>query len=46
MKRAGMVGTVQRGAWADLAVYGASPALDIRNTRTLESVWVSGEKLP
>jgi imidazolonepropionase-like amidohydrolase len=46
MKRAGVIGTLQPGAWADLAVYGASPLLDIRNTRTLESVWVSGERLP
>jgi imidazolonepropionase-like amidohydrolase len=46
MKRPGVVGTLQPGAWADLAVYGANPAVDIRNTKTLESVWVSGEKLP
>ena len=46
MKRPGIVGTLQPGAWADLAVYAANPAVDIRNTKTLESVWVSGEKLP
>jgi imidazolonepropionase-like amidohydrolase len=46
MKRPGIVGTLQPGAWADLAVYGASPLTDIRNTKTLESVWVSGETLP
>jgi imidazolonepropionase-like amidohydrolase len=46
MKQAGTVGTLQPGAWADLAVYAASPALDIKNTKTLESVWVSGERLP
>ena len=46
MKRPGIVGTLQPGAWADLAVYTASPLADIRNTKTLESVWVSGEKLP
>jgi imidazolonepropionase-like amidohydrolase len=46
IKRAGVIGTLQPGAWADLAVYAASPVTDIRNTRTLESVWVSGEKLP
>ena len=45
IKRAGAVGTLQPGAWADLAVYAASPALDIKNTKTLESVWVAGEKL-
>jgi imidazolonepropionase-like amidohydrolase len=46
MKRPGIVGTLQPGAWADLAVYTASPLAGIRNTKTLESVWVSGEKLP
>jgi imidazolonepropionase-like amidohydrolase len=46
IKRQGMVGTLQPGAWADLAVYTASPAADIRNTRTLESVWVSGQQIP
>ena len=46
MKRPGIVGTLQPGAWADLAAYTASPLADIRNTKTLESVWVSGEKLP
>jgi imidazolonepropionase-like amidohydrolase len=46
MKRAGTIGTLQPGAWADLAVYRANPAIDITNTKTLESVWVSGEKLP
>jgi imidazolonepropionase-like amidohydrolase len=46
MKRPGVIGTLQPGAWADLAVYAASPLADIRNTRTLESVWVSGERLP
>jgi imidazolonepropionase-like amidohydrolase len=45
IKRPGIVGTLQPGAWADLAVYAASPAVDIRNTKTLESVWVSGERL-
>ena len=45
IKRTGAVGTLQPGAWADLAVYAANPALDIKNTKTLESVWVAGEKL-
>jgi adenosine deaminase len=45
IKRAGAIGTLRPGAWADLAVYAASPALDIKNTKTLESVFVAGEKL-
>jgi imidazolonepropionase-like amidohydrolase len=46
IKRAGTIGTLQPGAWADFAVYTANPAADIKNTKTLESVWVSGERLP
>ena len=46
IKRQGMVGTLQPGVWADLAVYRANPATDIQNTKTLESVWVGGQRLP
>jgi imidazolonepropionase-like amidohydrolase len=46
IRRQGIVGTLQPGAWADLAVYAANPAADIANTRTLESVWVSGQRIP
>lgn len=46
MKQAGRIGTIQTGAWADLVVYGASPVNDIRNTRTLEQVFVAGVGLP
>lgn len=46
MKKAGKIGTIQRGALADLIVYGASPVDDIRNTRTLEQVFVAGRPLP
>ena len=45
MKKAGEIGTIQPGAWADLAVYAASPVDDIRNTRTLEQVFVAGVPL-
>jgi imidazolonepropionase-like amidohydrolase len=45
MKKAGEIGTIQKGAWADFVVYGASPLDDIRNTRTLESVTVAGAPL-
>jgi imidazolonepropionase-like amidohydrolase len=46
MKKAGRIGTIQPGAWADLVVYGASPVDDIRNTRTLEQVLIAGIPLP
>ena len=45
MKQAGEIGTIQPGAWADLAVFGASPVDDIRNTHTLERVFVAGVAL-
>jgi imidazolonepropionase-like amidohydrolase len=43
MKKPGAIGTIQPGAFADLVVYGANPSADIRNTRTIESVFVAGE---
>lgn len=46
MKKAGEIGTLQKGAWADFLVFSANPAEDIRNTRTLETVVVAGERLP
>jgi imidazolonepropionase-like amidohydrolase len=45
MKKPGEVGTIQKGAWADLVVYREDPTRDIRNTRTIESVWISGARM-
>jgi imidazolonepropionase-like amidohydrolase len=45
MRKRGVIGTLEPGAFADLVVYGANPASDVRNTRTIESVWIAGEKL-
>jgi imidazolonepropionase-like amidohydrolase len=45
MKQAGSIGTIQPGASADFGVYAANPLVDIRNTKTLQSVWVAGEEL-
>jgi imidazolonepropionase-like amidohydrolase len=39
------VGTLQPGNWADLVVLGANPLDNIRNTRTIDSVWIAGGKL-
>ncbi len=36
------IGTLETGKWADFVVLGANPLDDIRNTRTIESVWVAG----
>jgi imidazolonepropionase-like amidohydrolase len=45
MKLTGQVGTLQKGAWADFLVLDKNPLEDIRNTRSLESVWVAGNRL-
>jgi imidazolonepropionase-like amidohydrolase len=42
----GQVGTIRPGAWADFLVLARNPLQDVRNTRTLESVWIAGNRLP
>lgn len=39
------LGTLERGKWADLIVLGANPLENIRNTRTIESVHVAGNRV-
>jgi imidazolonepropionase-like amidohydrolase len=46
MKVTGQVGTLERGTWADFVVLGANPLADIQNTKTLESVWIGGDRVP
>ena len=46
LDRAGQVGTLVPGAWADLLVLGKNPLEDVRHTRTLESVWIAGNRVP
>lgn len=41
----GSVGTLVTGAWADFLVTAADPLEDIRNTKTLESVWIAGNRV-
>ena len=36
------LGTLQPGKRADFVVLSADPLADIRNTRTIESVWIDG----
>jgi imidazolonepropionase-like amidohydrolase len=43
---AGKVGTLEPGAWADFVVLRQDALRDIRNTRTLESVWIAGNRVP
>lgn len=40
------VGTLEPGKWADFVVLTANPLDDIKNTRTIESVWIAGNPLP
>jgi imidazolonepropionase-like amidohydrolase len=42
--RAGQIGTLAPGAAADLLILGANPLDNIRNTRTIEQVWIGGKK--
>lgn len=40
------VGTLEPGNWADFLVLAADPLVDIANTRSLESVWIAGNRMP
>jgi len=40
------VGTLRPGAWADLVVLAQDPLADVRNTKTVESVWIEGHRVP
>ena len=39
------VGDLKAGYWADFIVLNADPLTDIKNTRTIESVWIGGKRL-
>lgn len=39
-------GTLEVGKWADLLVLSMDPLQDIRNTRSIEQVWIAGNQLP
>lgn len=38
-------GTIEPGKWGDLVILGKNPAEDIINTKTIESVWIAGNKV-
>ncbi len=40
------LGTLEPGNWADLMVLERNPLTDIENTRTIESVWIAGNRVP
>lgn len=39
------LGTLEAGKWADLVVLGKDPLADIKNTRSIETVWIAGNKV-
>lgn len=43
-RKAGEFGTLASGAAADLLILGANPLQNIRNTRSVEQVWIAGRK--
>jgi imidazolonepropionase-like amidohydrolase len=45
MQKSAEIGTLQPGAWADLIVLDRSPLEDIKNMRTMKSVWIAGNQV-
>jgi len=39
------IGTLQQGKKADFVVLTKDPLQDIKNTRTIESVWINGNEV-
>ena len=46
MKKENTLGVLKPGANADFVIYGDDPSKDIRATRSIESVWIAGAKMP
>jgi imidazolonepropionase-like amidohydrolase len=44
--KASDIGSLQPGKWADFVVLGENPLSNILNTRTIESVWIAGNRVP
>jgi imidazolonepropionase-like amidohydrolase len=44
MGKSGELGTLAAGAAADLLILNANPLENIRNTRSIESIWINGRK--
>jgi imidazolonepropionase-like amidohydrolase len=41
-----MIGSIAAGKWADLLVLDKNPLSDIRNTETINSVYIAGNSIP
>src|SRR5690606_11371071 len=39
------VGILEPGRYADFVVFGKSPLADVRNSRTMEQVWIGGVQI-
>ena len=40
------IGTLETGKWADFIVLTENPLTDINNARSIESVWIAGNRVP
>jgi imidazolonepropionase-like amidohydrolase len=40
------IGTLEPGRWADFSILTANPAIDIANTKTIETVYIAGNRVP
>jgi len=40
------VGTLETGKWADFVVLNEDPLTDIEKMRSIDSVWISGNRVP
>ena len=40
------IGTLEPGRWADFSILTANPAVDIANTKTIETVYIAGNRVP
>ena len=40
------LGTLEPGKWADFIVLSEDPLTDIKNMRSIESVWIAGNRVP
>jgi imidazolonepropionase-like amidohydrolase len=45
MERSDRIGTLEPRKWADFVVLDENPLADIRNTRTVRSVWIAGNQV-